>query len=198
MDQNPELFKDYETSVERLKQSNERAIRETTNMVFESLVVEPSKQHAVLPEPIFKAEFLPYFSGEKSIAENKEVIPQWLQIAGSPSGEVDVIDQAGNVQFTVPAAFDLTVIEATHRKLGESMSDIYNMYQLHSNNSPKIGERVLAESFKNKIPSVIKASEILTTNQERWGKIFEHYGIGSKKDTSQAKQTSGDDDVEYE
>lgn len=198
MQENPDLFKDYTVAVKRLKDNNERAIRETTNKAFEALVVEPSKQHAVLPEPIFQAEFLPYFSGEKSIAENKEIIPQWLQIAGSPSGEVDVIDQAGNVQFTVPAAFDLTIIETTQRKLGESMTDIYALSQLHSNNSPVLGERVLMDAFRNKIPSVIKASEILSENQARWGKIFERYGVGPKKEIAQAQKTAGESDVEYE
>lgn len=198
MEPKAEVSKDYENAVARLKTSNERAIRETTNMAFEALVVEPRKQHAVLPEPIFKEAFLPYFSGQKSIAENKEVISQWLQIAGSPSGEVDVIDQAGNVQFTVPAAFDLTIIETTHRQLGESMSDIYNLSQLHSNNSPRLGERVLADAFRSKIPNVIKPSEILTENQVRWGKIFEQYGLNKSNAQDKAKTSEGDSDIEYE
>jgi hypothetical protein len=193
----PNLSESYKKSVQELKKQNEKRILSTTNDIFDALVVEPSKEHAVLPEPIFKEVFLPYFSGQKNIAEDKDIIAKWVQVAGVPGAEVDVIDQNGTVQFTVPPVFDSGIIETVKRKLGESVSDIYTLYNLHSNNSPVIGERVLANAFENKIPTMIKPSEALSENQARWNTIFERYNGSAKASAKQAPEAN-DSDVEYE
>ena len=193
----PALASRYKESVARLTEQNKQAIKQVTVDTFQALVVEPSKQHAVLPEPIFREAFLPYFSGQKSINDNKEIVSQWVQVAGAPGAEVDVIDQSGEKLFTVPPVFDSSIIETLKRKLGESINDIYTLYNLHNNNSPVIGEKVLADAFENRMNTMFKPSDTLTNNQKRWDIIFDRYQI-KHAGAVETKAVVQNDDIDYE
>ena len=137
------------------------------------------------------------FSGQKSINDNKEIVSQWVQVAGAPGAEVDVIDQSGEKLFTVPPVFDSSIIETLKRKLGESFNDIYTLYNLHNNNSPVIGEKVLADAFENRMNTMFKPSDTLTNNQKRWDIIFDRYQI-KHAGAVETKVVVQNDDIDYE
>jgi hypothetical protein len=188
-------------TLQRVRQNNVDVLRRETDKTFEALVVEPTREKARIPEQIFKDSFLPYFSGQASTADNPDVLPMWVGIAGSPSSEVSIVDSFGNVIYDVPALMDLTVIDSSRRKLGESLSTIYSQYELHSNQLPVVGERYLADAMEKKTPTLFKPSEKFAENTQRWNDIFDRYGIKveTMADNTKSLPTSGDDiDVEYE
>lgn len=190
-----------DATLQRVRQNNMETLARSTNQTFEALVVEPSREKSRVPEQTFKEHFLPYFSGQASVADNPDVLPTWVGIAGSPSSEVSIIDQSGNVLYDVPAIMDLSVIDSSRRKLGESLANIYSQYELHSNQLPVVGERYLADAMGRKTPTMFKESEKFTENAGRWNNIFERYGIKQQTAVVEKKSlpTSGADlDVEYE
>lgn len=190
-----------DATLQRVRQNNMETLARSTNQTFEALVVEPSREKSRVPEQTFKDHFLPYFSGQASVADNPDVLPTWVGIAGSPSSEVSIIDQSGNVLYDVPAIMDLSVIDSSRRKLGESLANIYSQYELHSNQLPVVGERYLADAMGRKTPTMFKESEKFTENAGRWNNIFERYGIKQQTTLVEKKTlpTSGADlDVEYE
>lgn len=146
------------------------------NDAFQSLVVETVDRQK-MPEPIFKEHFLPFLSGQKDLGDNPNIVKEWVDAAKSPVAEVDVVDETGQVIFTVPPLYDTDVIDSVKRKLGESFSAIYTQYTLHSNNLPVMGERFLAETFDKKIPSMMKKSENVEAANQRWTDIFNRYNI---------------------
>lgn len=190
-----------DATLQRVRQNNMETLARSTNQTFEALVVEPSREKSRVPEQTFKDHFLPYFSGQASVVDNPDVLPTWVGIAGSPSSEVSIIDQSGNVLYDVPAIMDLSIIDSSRRKLGESLSSIYSQYELHSNQLPVVGERYLADAMGRKTPTMFKESEKFTENAGRWNNIFERYGIKQQTTLVEKKTlpTSGADlDVEYE
>ena len=190
-----------DATLQRVRQNNMETLARSTNQTFEALVVEPSREKSRVPEQTFKDHFLPYSSGQASVVDNPDVLPTWVGIAGSPSSEVSIIDQSGNVLYDVPAIMDLSIIDSSRRKLGESLSSIYSQYELHSNQLPVVGERYLADAMGRKTPTMFKESEKFTENAGRWNNIFERYGIKQQTTLVEKKTlpTSGADlDVEYE
>lgn len=190
-----------DNTMQRVRQNNVDVLRRETDKTFEALVIEPSREKARIPEQIFKEAFLPYFSGQENTADNPDVLPMWVGIAGSPSSEVSVVDPSGNVIYDVPALMDLTIIDSSRRKLGESLATIYSQYELHSNQLPVVGERYLANAMEKKTPTLFKPSEKFAENAQRWNAIFDRYGmkIAVVSETQKSLPTSADDlDVEYE
>lgn len=190
-----------DATLQRVRQNNMESLARSTNQTFEALVVEPSREKSRIPEQTFKDHFLPYFSGQANVSDNPDVLPMWVGIAGSPSSEVSVVDQSGNVLYDVPAIMDLSIIDSSRRKLGESLSSIYSQYELHSNQLPVVGERYLVEAMERKTSTLFKESEQFTNNSKRWNNIFERYGIKQEEPVVEKKSLpkSGEDlDVEYE
>lgn len=190
-----------DATLQRVRQNNMESLARSTNQTFEALVVEPSREKSRIPEQTFKDHFLPYFSGQANVSDNPDVLPMWVGIAGSPSSEVSVVDQSGNVLYDVPAIMDLSIIDSSRRKLGESLSNIYSQYELHSNQLPVVGERYLVEAMERKTSTLFKESEQFTNNSKRWNNIFERYGIKQEEPVVEKKALpkSGEDlDVEYE
>lgn len=149
---------------------------EATKTIFEELVVKPQAEKKQMPENVFKDYFYPYFSGERKLDENKNIMAEWVAIAGSPMAEVTVVDEKGQPQFDVPPIYDSSIIETVKHNIGESFGEIYNQYNLHSKNLPVLGERYLANAFNNKIPKMIKGSEVVNVNAAKWKTIFDRYG----------------------
>jgi hypothetical protein len=173
-----------------------KQVAEQTNDIYNSLV--GNKENSQLPEDIFQQYFLPHFSGQASISNKPEVMAEWISIAGTPTSEVDIIDHAGHVLFTVPSLFDTNVIDAVKREVGESISDIYNQYDLKSNNIPSVANNFLNKELSKKLRIVdtnINHSDIT----DRWNSIFDRYGIQHSTPSNTTKETDSslDDDLIY-
>lgn len=189
----------------RMKQATEAqkkmkadAALSTVNMAFSALV-ENKEENPKLPEPVFKEHFLPFLTGQKPISEQPTVLKDWVDVAKSPMGEVDVVNEKGDTLFTVPPIYDSGVIDVVKRNLGESFSEIYSQYAMHTNNLPILGERFLANTFEKKVPQMTKASENAEQIAAGWKKVFDHYSLTAQTGNTVVNLSNHPaDDLEYD
>ena len=164
-------------------------------LINELLVETPIKGR--LPESMFVAEFLPYFSGELKIDKDSSVIPYWIGVAGSPTAEVDIIDKAGNTIYTVPALFSTDTINVTETN-SRPISDIMLEYEQRSSRFPIDGENFLEASLK--IES--NESDKFKSAEGRWETILKRYDkeVPSNDNTTVSNKgdSLNDDDLEYD
>jgi hypothetical protein len=147
--------------------------------VFNDLVVNSPR--ARLPEELFVSNFLPFFIGKGTVETNSDFLPTWISIAGSPAADVDVIDNRGNVLFTVPAFIDSGFINPLKNNSGLSYSDIVNMAILFGNNIPKQGAAVLSGELEIKINRLKDKSPDYAKKINMWEIIFKRYKITDKE-----------------
>jgi hypothetical protein len=166
---------------------------------FDQLVVKPYLEISKLPESVFIQAFLPFFSGERNIDEQPEILINWIAIAGNPTKEVQVVDDSGTVLFTVPPIMDTTCIDYKNDGKGQSIANIIANYELHKGQLPVVGKNYLDGTLDNRMRTLTKNSDVLSTNENRWNSIFIKYG--KIKDTSVQEDKSGhlsDDEIEYD
>lgn len=187
---------------DRLTQSLVDSIKQQESSFLSEIVEDAQHNRAKLPEPLFREHFLPFFSGASAIDSRSEVITQWIGIAGSPTAEVDVINEQGESLFTVPGYYDTTVIDAMSRSLGKevTLSRIINIYNQQMTNIPQVAETEVQKNLEVKKESLIQPSKNYQNNRERWESIFTHYGLKTPltPEKSTSEQRLAADDIEYD
>lgn len=148
-----------------------------------------STENSKLPEDLFVSNFLKFFIGIENADTNKEFLPTWISIAGSPSADVDVIDKSGNVLFVVPGFVDSAFINPTKRT-GISYSDIVNMSILYGNNIPQQGAAVLKNELEQKVQRLKDKSPDYVKKIKMWETIFTRYSKYIKSTSNNTVSTS--------
>lgn len=178
-------------------------IRQTTNASYDSLV--NNHVHGRLPEEVFRHYFLPYFSGLGTIHPQRNVIAEWIGVAGTAMTEVDVFAPDLTILFTVPALFDTSVIDVTKQRAGNSLSTVMENYQMRQGGVPAVATNYVNQALAAKMNDItLNKPDRMTVARQRWESIMAHYGIvpqGAAPATlAQAKQlgTNDDDDLIYD
>lgn len=170
---------------------------EKENLFFREILDETNFARTKLPEEVFVKNFLPYFSGQSSIKDNPQIVPTWISIAGSPMAEVDVVDATGQVQFTVPAFYDTTVVNATRQsRAGSDIGLIVNQYTQEKNNLPQTAETHVVQHLSQKGQEIVQPSVNFQDNQKKWITIFERYGLSSPLTQTKQEDTNTGDPTE--
>lgn len=168
---------------------------------FDSLVVKANKAH--LPEVVFQQHFLPFFAGELDTPalKDRDVITDWISIAGTPMSEVDIVDEAGATLFTVPPIFDSNIIEHVNRKAGNSLRDIMAEYEIRKTGIPAQANNFLNAALAEKSREMTSDTRHLSVTTARWNEIMKRYNKDSVDGTgASTKDTAIDpgDDVVYD
>ena len=167
--------------------------------IFKALVIDD--QVSTLPESLFVQNFLPFFCGERDIASNAEVIPYWFAIAGSPTKEVEIIDDSGNSLYKVPALSDTSIIDPVKEKGNVNFGEIVSLTKLYTNQSPTAGENFINKQLADKFYKLTAKSDVFSENEKRWVDIFARYGKIKINDQVQDSGASsgklGDDELEF-
>jgi len=169
--------------------------------IFAGLVNSGPPVVRTVPEDIFVINFLPYFSGEKNIADNLNLLNQWFEICGTATQEVAVVDPRGKELYRVPPYFDGKSIETRSTSRAQGLGTIMEEYKLRKNVLPAMGESYLNKVLGPKLNDMIH--EGVSPNQQRWLDIFKRYGIKPKAAAGvpveeTVKPVSGLDDVIYD
>lgn len=145
-------------------------IKEDIDNVYHELIDNYNRPK--IPEKLFTEYFLPYMTGTIAIPKDKNIIAEWISISGSPSGEVDLIDDYNKVVATVPPIInsDLTFNE------DRSFTSIYNEFDLRLNNIPALANRYLNEQLTKKANSL---NQNIDDIAKRWQLILERYGYAT-------------------
>lgn len=155
-----------------------------------------------LRETIFVNYFLPFFCGEKEVTEDKRVLLAWYNVSGGPMGEVDVVDEGDKVLYRVPQLMDTSIIKSQRSPENRvSISAIAASAASAGNNIPGSGTRLLVRNLAVKSAEILKTSDQLQTNSQRWNTIFERYGKIKKKEESKvagaASNAFSDDELDF-
>lgn len=185
---------------EAIRQQTLEQIRQSTSFAYDSLVVNQTKQR--IPENVFVAHFLPYFSGQ-DLSQGRNVVAEWIGVAGSPMAEVEVVDQAGQVLYSVPPIYDTNILEIANRQVGHSMADIYQQYELRRAGVPAAANAYLNNNLADKSREIVKGHIDETSVAGRWNNIMTRYGIQPTAEVNQTGTSSkpaqpADDDVTYD
>jgi hypothetical protein len=184
-------------SMEEVVRENARkAVANRIDMVASALDSIPGGR---LPEEIFVKYFLPLFCGE---TQNPDFAQQWISVAGSPTSEVAVFDDKGEVLFNVPAWLDTTVINSASPLKGSvGILNIVQNAELVGNNIKAQGVQAFTRNMAVKARELIKANEAEpSVFRDRWLAILKRYDRLEDNTPSASEQTAAglsEDDMEF-
>ena len=165
--------------------------------MFDAIVKEPASGQGRLPEHLFLKYFLPVFANQRPAPE--DFISTWVSIAGQPAGEVQIVDNANNVLFTVPPLMDTHHIKRLRPDGSMDFSSIGQMLALHAQSNPKLAEANYQQNLIKRYKESHSPTSVTSENQKRWQEIFVRYGIEQTKpepaQAASAKSTGAEDDI---
>lgn len=174
-------------------------VPQATQLSFENLVT--SMERSKLPEPIFRENFLPFFTGQQRPDPQNGLYAQWIGIAGAPTAEVDVIDEEGKTVFVVPALLNtsgLQVLRSRHQ--GPSIMEMVSDFNDEAVGLPTVARNKFYKSLAEKGAEIITNDPATQRDQDNWRKIAEHYRIETPDQKAKAapKNSSDDEPIGYD
>jgi hypothetical protein len=131
-----------------------------------------------IPESTFIKEILPILTGEVISTEFPLLM---AAVAGTPFSEVDVVNDAGEVLFRMPALLERNVISHEEASKRGSMASMLITAELIVKQSPARAERYLEHEFNGR--GIAKnRDEIINVRQIRWNTILARYGKSTEAD----------------
>lgn len=179
---------------EMLAQSSEQ-IHAIANSLASTRPREQEKTR--LYEPIFRDVFLPMFLNQRNERYPHITGGNWVTVAGSPYMEVDVIDQAGKVLFTVPPFMENGMVQPATGQADTDMSFVVKQAQLYENTLPMVAERYLSEELTKRL-DIMKSNVDTSKMADAWFKILAHYNIKVQSTAPGKTPESTDPTDDYE
>lgn len=152
---------------------------------------ESKNEKAIMPESVFKTFFLDFFYKFANHEVESTTLLKWIELAGGPYNEIDIVDNNANVLFTVPPVYVKPVFVKAD---GFNVSELPTTFEQKNSVSPKS-----ANSFLNSKLTEIKSTAVVDGNnvQMVWISIFKRYGLGTSKNTVANKKVSEDLGLDY-
>lgn len=198
--------------VEKQKQlANDQVLKDVGHF-HDGIVTQFKKEHNKLPERFFVTMFLPYFSGQKKIEKDSDVLAKWFSIAGSHSAEVTIIDNNTSAPlFDVPAVHPRSRINSAYNTQRTMMSieDVAVMAEKLNATLPGRANQFVADAYGSRLKALLDknnpiAQEAMSDTDKdilRWNEIFERYGLVTKAPAAASVSNTSvipDDDMYFE
>ena len=157
-----------------------------------------------LPETLFVEFFLPLFRGDiKDPLLAEEYRSKWFTLARHPQGEVNIIDERGNVLFTTPSYSYTKMFDPTKSDVTGSFKDLITIANQMGTANPIRAKQYLENNLVKKFDAMRVKGHVLTKEEERWIAIFQRYASKNDDNTSSGNSVGGtkpstlsDDDLE--
>ena len=157
-----------------------------------------------LPETLFVEFFLPLFRGDiKDPLLVEEYRSKWFTLARHPQGEVNIIDERGNVLFTTPSYSYTKMFDPTKSDVAGSFKDLITIANQMGTANPIRAKQYLENNLVKKFDAMRVKGHVLTKEEERWIAIFQRYASKNDDNTSSGNSVGGtkpstlsDDDLE--
>lgn len=184
-------------AIEQATQNKRDEIATNISASFDALVA--NNPNNVLPESLFVELFLPYFIGEKVINQaDRDVITDWISVAGTPMARVDIIDNAGKTLFAVPPLYDTKIINVANRAAGAAIADVYAEFSLRKNNSPIAAENFLASALLQTSDKITQPENAAKELGSEWEAIRARYRGNNNDVKGSNVSVDPNDDVIYD
>ncbi len=131
------------------------------------------------PEPKFTHFFAPIFLGFQQPAQGQNVYSAWQSEVGSLHIEVDVVDVAGNVLFTVPPLMDTSSINLQQAEVASPtrFNQIKNNHDQEAQNFSEIATQRFYESLAQKLQNIFSFNKMNSSSLQKWLLVFQHYNV---------------------
>ena len=157
-----------------------------------------------LPETLFVEFFLPLFRGDiKDPLLVEEYRSKWFTLARHPQGEVNIIDERGNVLFTTPSYSYTKMFDPTKSDVTGSFKDLITIANQMGTANPIRAKQYLENNLVKKFDAMRVKGHVLTKEEERWIAIFQRYASKNDDNISSGNSVGGtkpstlsDDDLE--
>ena len=157
-----------------------------------------------LPETLFVEFFLPLFRGDiKDPLLVEDYRSKWFTLARHPQGEVNIIDERGNVLFTTPSYSYTKMFDPTKSDVTGSFKDLITIANQMGTANPIRAKQYLENNLVKKFDAMRVKGHVLTKEEERWIAIFQRYASKNDDNTSSGNSVGGtkpstlsDDDLE--
>lgn len=154
---------------------------------------------ARLPERHFREIYLPMFAGDKVLPYDVD-LNHWVNFAGNPYREVDIIDEAGKVLFTVPPILDRNAVNPISQSR-QSISHVIQTAQQYSRIHPHKGMAHLNAELTERA-LIMKVPANVLQDLETWNTIFKRFGRPPIVDTPASAKSAAvakpSDDFDFE
>lgn len=142
--------------------------RLTTSSVIDAMnIINEEVPNPRIPLKFFVTKCLPILAGSKS-GENQ--LNEWLNVSGSVYNQVDVIDESGNVIYTVPALMGRYITRTSIK--GPTITAVSEQTQLKANILNSLGVKY----FQNNIYGLLTEDKIDLSAVHSWNKILKENG----------------------
>lgn len=189
-------------TVSDIKNFRDSRLADMISNIHSALLSPESLDIRKLPENVFVYHFLPWFAGTST---DKNVnAAAWVDIAGSANVPVHIVDNSGEILYTIPPLFDRTIVQTSSADRDmPGMNHVLITFDQLSRISPRRAELYyLQELEKRKIldDKTIKLREKV----KFWNDLFKRYGlplieVNLKEDIKENKDTPPqlefDDDI---
>lgn len=154
---------------------NTKLASDITN-IHRALVVDVEVKK--IPESTFVKEILPVLSGEVISTDFPLLM---AAVAGTPFSEVDIINEAGEVLFRMPALLERNIISHEEASKRGSLLSMMVTAEMIMNQSPIRAEKYLEHELNGR--GIAKnRDEIINQRQQRWNDILARYGKALNSD----------------
>ena len=204
-------FKEAAKEIEKKTKVPQNEVMED---IYRTVVIDSRNDFTgKLPEALFTEYFLPVFKQtpeeiekltQQERAIRDQLLQDWVKVAGGVFNEVNIIDQAGNILFTVPALKSTAVINPKKNENHPGFSHVVATARLMEFQSPTKSLEYQKKEFTKTLLSQVEKKGVYKTDEERWIDIFNRYG-GMKSEqstsTSNTNTTSNnefDDEIVYD
>jgi hypothetical protein len=169
--------------------------RQSIDYIYDGLIANEPKNK--INEQVFVNEFLPYLTGEKDLDPKSNLLTTWVGIAGNASNEVDVVDNKGEILFSVPGLINTNLLKIGDRHRDDSIIARVAEYTQMQNILPTVAHGELMGHLDRKVTDILPSNTGVI--ESRWNNILERYGK-IKPSESSVKKIDDDnhDDVVYE
>ena len=134
-----------------------------------------------LPESIFIEYFLPYFKGEVTDpATAVELRKKWITLARHPMGEVNIINDQGEIIFSIPSIAYTKMFDPTKSDINGSFKDLLLMTNQINVSNPIRAKQYLENNMATKFNAMRIKGHVLTKEEQRWLEIFKRYTVKDK------------------
>lgn len=129
-----------------------------------------------LPEQLFVTYFLPLFKGDiKDPEVAQDLRTKWYTLARHPQGEINIIDNAGNVLYTTPSVNYTKMFDPLKAETGGSFKDLLAIANQLGSANPVRARQYLDNNLTKKFNAMRQKGHILTNEETRWLEIFKRY-----------------------
>lgn len=152
--------------------------------IHDELVVKQDK--AKMHEMVFTTNFLDFFKSGEVNDGNAVLGAKWVEFAGSPEGEVDIINNEGKVIATVPPL--ISGIDLRNPNIEKINFDvIQKTYRLKADYLTVQGEEYLSNTL-DAVGEVVKTANMFDgKHSKEWNDLFNKF---DKKETTVTEDTS--------